>query len=187
MLWYGSFRPICDFKGSRKNKFRIQADSGNLNPAEPGGFSAGERKLTCQMPITFTPIGFVENPATEVPRHWTVSDLEGTLVIQPEFMAGLCDIKAGERIVVLFHFHQSASFTSADLRQAKRKDGRIMGVFSICSPRRPNPIGLSVVQVVAVDQGRIHVKGLDMYDGTPILDIKPYVSAESSKANVGPQ
>ena len=135
------------------------------------------------MPIAFIPIGFVENPVAEVPRHWTVSDLEGTLVIQPKFVAGLSDIKAGERIVVLFHFHQSNTFTSADLRQAKRKDGRIMGVFSICSPRRPNPIGLSVVKVIAVDQGRIRVKGLDMFDGTPILDIKPYVAAESSKAD----
>ena len=88
------------------------------------------------MPIAFTPIGFVENPAADVPRHWTVSDLEGTLVIQAEYAAGLCDIKAGDIIVVLFHFHQSEPFTSADLRQAKRKDGRIMGVFSICSPRR---------------------------------------------------
>ena len=131
------------------------------------------------MPIAFTPIGFVENPAADVPRHWTVSDLEGTLVIQAEYAAGLCDIKAGDIIVVLFHFHQSEPFTSADLRQAKRKDGRIMGVFSICSPRRPNPIGLSVVKVIAIDQGRIRVKGLDMYDGTPILDIKPYVAAES--------
>ena len=127
------------------------------------------------MEIEYTPIGFVENKAEEVPRHWTVSNLEGILAILPQYQKGLTDLTPGQRIVVLFHFHLSAPFTEKDLMQAKRKTGQIKGVFSICSPRRPNAIGMSVLEVLAIDKGRIHAKGLDMLDGTPILDIKPHI------------
>jgi tRNA-Thr(GGU) m(6)t(6)A37 methyltransferase TsaA len=138
-----------------------------------------ERSPDKLMVIEFKPIGFVENQSADVPRHWSVSNLEGTLVILPQYEAGITDLKTGQRIVVLFHFHRSAPFTDADLRQAKRKNGQIKSVFSICSPRRPNAIGLSVVKVLSIDRGRIRVKGLDMYGGTPILDIKPYVDVEN--------
>jgi len=125
--------------------------------------------------ITFTPIGFVENKAEDVPRHWTVSSLEGVLAVLPQYQGGLTDLAPGQRIVVLFHFHRSGPFTGKDLRQAKRETGIIKGVFSICSPRRPNAIGMSVLEVLAIDGGRIRVKGLDMFEGTPVLDIKPHI------------
>ena len=133
------------------------------------------------MTIEYTPIGFVENNAEEVPRHWSVSDVEGTLAILPQYTEGLTDIMPGQSLVVLFHFNKSDPFKASDLRQARRTDGRIKGVFSICSPRRPNAIGLSVVKVLSVDNGRIRVKGLDMFDGTPILDIKPNIELEAGE------
>ena len=126
------------------------------------------------MRIEFKPIGFVRNGAAEVPKHWTESDLEGELELLPQYQAGLADIKAGQQIAVLFHFHGSQNFNAAHLKQKKRGTGKIKGVFSICSPIRPNPIGHSVLSVLAVEGCRIRVKGLDMYDGTPILDIKPH-------------
>ncbi len=127
------------------------------------------------MAIEYTPIGFVENTAEDVPRHWTVSNMEGNLAILPQYEKGLADLAPGQRIVVLFHFHRSGSFDMKDLRQAKRKTGEIKGVFSICSPRRPNAIGMSVLEILSIEKSRIRVKGLDMFEGTPILDIKPYV------------
>ena len=127
------------------------------------------------MGIEFKPIGYVHTDAGELPRHWSVSDVEGVLEILPEYEKGLSDIQAGQHIVVLFHFHRSAPFASDQLRQLKRDSREIKGVFSICSPRRPNPIGLSVLKVLDIAGCRIRVKGIDMFDGTPILDIKPNI------------
>jgi tRNA-Thr(GGU) m(6)t(6)A37 methyltransferase TsaA len=133
--------------------------------------------------IVFNPIGYVRHHSDDVPRHWTVSDIEGDLDILPEYQGGLVDISAGQRIVVLFHFDRSPSFEKAHLRQKKRHTNEIKGVFSICSMLRPNPIGLSVVEVLAVQGGRMRVKGLDMFDGTPILDIKPHIEADRRAEN----
>jgi len=126
------------------------------------------------MTILFKPIGYVRHPHKAVPRHWTVSDLEGDLDILPEYGGGLADIAVGQRIVVLFHFDRSVPFGPEHLHQKKSYTDEIKGVFSICSSIRPNPIGFSVVTVLAVDDGRIRVRGVDMFDGTPILDIKPH-------------
>jgi len=126
------------------------------------------------MKIELAPIGFVRTDIEKVPRHWTVSDVEGTIVIDGQYREGLKDIKAGQRIVVLFYFHQSPRFTKDFLVQVPPQRTEQLGVFSICSPIRPNPLGMSVVEVLGVDGSIIHIKGLDMVDGTPVLDIKPY-------------
>jgi len=122
------------------------------------------------------PIGWVRTEATQLPRSWTDSDVEGELVIEKKYILGLKDIQPGEKIVVIFQFHQSRPFFPEDLAQHPRGDlaRPKKGVFSICSPYRPNPIGMSVLTVTAVKENVIAVKGLDMIDGTPILDIKPY-------------
>jgi len=120
------------------------------------------------------PIGVVHTDADTVPRHWTLSDVKGTLVIDKQYQKGLKDIKAGQRIVVIFHFHKSPEFTPDLLVQRPPHRDEDLGVFSICSPRRPNPIGMSVLDVLEVDNNIIYVQGLDMLDGTPILDLKPY-------------
>jgi tRNA-Thr(GGU) m(6)t(6)A37 methyltransferase TsaA len=126
-----------------------------------------------------TPIGVVRTDAETVPRHWTVSEEEGVLEIDPCYLEALKDIQAGQRIVVIFVFHQSPPFDAAHLVQTPpHRPGERIGVFSICSPRRPNPIGLSVLEVLGVEGARIHVKGIDTFDGTPILDIKPFVVKE---------
>ncbi len=126
------------------------------------------------------PIGFVQTDAEKIPRHWSVSDVEGTLVIDEEYLHGLKDIRAGQRIVVIFHFHRSPKFTSQFLSQTPPHRAEQLGVFSICSPIRPNPIGMSVLEVSGREGNVIYVKGLDMVDGTPILDIKPHVEDKRS-------
>jgi tRNA (adenine37-N6)-methyltransferase len=127
------------------------------------------------MQITLTSIGTAHTNAASIPRHWTVSDVEGRLVIDPQYTDGLADIVVGEKIVVLFHFHQSSPFSPSLLKQTPPHRERTFGVFSICSPRRPNPIGLSVLTVLARQENVLHVRGMDMLDGTPILDIKPFI------------
>ncbi len=127
------------------------------------------------MSIELKPIGFVRTDAKEIPRHWSISDVEGTLVIDEKYLEGLKDIEPGQRIVVIFNFHRSPEFTSRFLRQTPPHRGKEMGVFSICSPIRPNPIGMSILEVLEVEGTTIHVKRLDMLEGTPILDIKPYI------------
>jgi tRNA-Thr(GGU) m(6)t(6)A37 methyltransferase TsaA len=127
------------------------------------------------MGIELRAIGFVRTDAEELPRHWSISDVEGALVIDEEYSEGLRDIEGGQRIVVIFHFHRSPGFSPDLLRQTSGHTGREMGVFSTCSPIRPNPIGMSVVEVLGIRGANIDVRRLDMLDGTPILDIKPYV------------
>ena len=131
------------------------------------------------MSIELKPIGFVRTEVQELPRHWSVSEVEGTLVIGEEYSEGLRDIRTGQRIVVIFHFHRSSGFSPELLRQTSGQTGRETGVFSICSPVRPNPIGMSVLEVLRVRGASVDIKRLDMLDGTPILDIKPHVELPS--------
>jgi len=129
------------------------------------------------MKIEFEPIGFVRTTVEKVPRHWTVSEAEGTIVVNEAYREGLKDIAAGQRIVVLFCFHESPRFIPEYLVQKPPHQNERRGVFSICSPVRPNPIGLSVVEVLGVEGNVIRIKGLDMRDGSPVLDIKPAAGA----------
>ncbi len=123
--------------------------------------------------IEFKPIGFVKTDVSKVPRHWTISDIEGKIVIDEVYTKGLKDIKIGQYIIVIFHFHQSPDFSLHNLVQKPPHRNEKLGVFSTCSPIRPNPLGMSVVEVLDIIENVIHVKGLDIVDGTPILDIKP--------------
>lgn len=125
------------------------------------------------MKIELEPIGFIRTDVEKVPRHWTISEAEGMIVVDEQYTEGLRVIKAGQRIVVLFYFHQSPPFKPDMLVQKPRHSNDRLGVFSICSPVRPNPLGMSVVEVTGIDGCVVHIKGLDMRDGTPVLDIKP--------------
>ena len=132
------------------------------------------------MAIVMEPIGFARTDAADIPRHWTVSDVKGTLVIDEKYREGLKDVREGQQIVVIFHFHKSPDFTPGLLVQQPPNRHQGMGVFSICSPKRPNPIGMSVLDVLKVEDNVIHVQGIDMLDETPILDLKPYVKDKYS-------
>jgi len=127
------------------------------------------------MTIEFEPIGVFHTEAAGVPRHWSVSDVKGRIVLDDIYTHGVKDIKPGQKIVVLFHFHKSSKFNTDLLTQNPPHKGQNMGVFSICSPYRPNPIGLSILEVLDVDKNIITVRRADMIDGTPIIDIKPHI------------
>ncbi len=127
------------------------------------------------MKIQMTPIGVFHTKAKEIPRHWSISEVVGAIEIDKIYEPGLKDIRAGQKIIVLFNFHQSNPFDPKFLIQKPRHKETAMGVFSICSPYRPNPIGLSVLTVLNVEDNIITVNHADMMDGTPILDIKPHI------------
>lgn len=103
-------------------------------------------------------------------RHNT----EGILKILPEFAPGLLDIEGFSHLFVLWHFNHSSGF---DLVGKPPIETRPHGVFATRSPRRPNPIGLTVVELLGRDGDELHVRGVDMLDNTPILDLKPYMSS----------
>jgi tRNA (adenine37-N6)-methyltransferase len=133
------------------------------------------------MSIELRPIGVVRTDAEEIPRHWSVSDVEGTLVIDDEYVEGLKDIQPGQRIVVIFNFHRSPEFSSRFLQQTPPRSNGEVGVFSTCSPIRPNPIGMSILEALEVQGATVRVRRLDMLEGTPILDIKPHVEDERDR------
>ena len=128
--------------------------------------------------FTPLPIGFVSSPFKEtaaIPKGLGAKHTaEGVLKILPEFEPGLNDIEGFSHLFVLWTFDRSDGF---DLSAAPPSDDRPHGVFATRSPRRPNPIGLTVVELLRRDQGSLYVRGVDMLDGTPILDIKPYLSS----------
>jgi len=125
------------------------------------------------MGIDMTPIGYVQTDAKEIPRSWKVSDVEGILHIDDSYLEGLTDLKPGQRIYVIFHFHKSPEFSEQFMRIKPPTHDKKVGVFNTHSPFRPNPIGLSLLDVLDIKGTHIRVKGLDMLDKTPILDIKP--------------
>lgn len=128
--------------------------------------------------FTPQPIGFVSSPyknTGEIPKGLGAKhEAEGVLKILPEFELGLTDIEGFSHLFVIWEFDRSPGF---DLLGTPPSDNRPHGVFSTRSPRRPNPIGLTVVELLRREGRLLHVRGLDMLDGTPILDIKPYLSS----------
>jgi tRNA-Thr(GGU) m(6)t(6)A37 methyltransferase TsaA len=124
------------------------------------------------------PIGFVSSPfkdATAVPKGLGAKhEAEGTLKLLPAFEEGLTDIEGYSHLIVLWVFDRSNGF---NLMVTPPSDDRPHGLFSTRSPRRPNPIGLTVVELLLREGASLHVRGVDMIDGTPILDIKPYLSS----------
>lgn len=136
--------------------------------------------------FTPQPIGFVRSPYSEtsqVPKGLGAKhDTEGELEILPEFEPGLTDIEGFSHLYVIWAFDRSDGF---DLFGRPPCDDRPHGVFSTRSPRRPNPIALTVVELLGRDGCRLRVRGVDMLDGTPILDIKPYLSNIPEKLRRG--
>jgi tRNA (adenine37-N6)-methyltransferase len=134
------------------------------------------------MSVIIEPIGYVQTDAQSVPHYWDFSQVEGTLVIEEKYRDGLKGLETGKRIFVIFQFHLSPAFEDGKILQKPRHGGQKKGVFAISSPVRPNPLGLSVLQVLDIQGCHVRVRGLDMLDGTPILDIKPYVGVRETGA-----
>jgi tRNA-Thr(GGU) m(6)t(6)A37 methyltransferase TsaA len=128
----------------------------------------------------FEAIGYVRSPyknTDQVPKGLGAKhEAEGVLEVLPQYERGLTDIEGFSHLIVLWVFDRLRPDDRSELLGTPPSDNRPHGVFATRSPRRPNPIGFTVVELLRRDARALQVRGVDMLDGTPILDIKPYLS-----------
>ncbi|HOQ65660.1 MAG TPA: tRNA (N6-threonylcarbamoyladenosine(37)-N6)-methyltransferase TrmO [Methanosarcina thermophila] len=122
--------------------------------------------------IEMMPIGYVENDYLEPVYNEEVYNKVSKVILREKFTDGLYRTEDFEKLYILFYFSKSKGYK---LIHRRRYDGEISGVFASRSPYRPNGIGLTLVELLKVEGNVIHVKGLDAINGTPVLDIKPYI------------
>jgi tRNA (adenine37-N6)-methyltransferase len=126
--------------------------------------------------IRYQPIGVIHSPF-KGPRGMPIqptgaAGIAGTIELSPEYEGGLKDLEGFSHIILIYHFHLSTGFS---LLVKPFLDDTLRGLFSTRAPRRPNPVGLSIVRLVKVQGFTLHIENVDIVDGTPLLDIKPYV------------
>jgi len=127
-------------------------------------------------PFLYHPIGIIHTPhktTDGTPIQPTgARGVTGSIDIFPEYAAGLSDLAGFSHIFILYHFHLSKKFS---LKVTPFLDNQIRGLFATRAPSRPNPIGLSVVRLIGITNDHLQIQNVDVVDGTPLLDIKPYV------------
>jgi tRNA-Thr(GGU) m(6)t(6)A37 methyltransferase TsaA len=123
-------------------------------------------------------VGYIRSPykePKEIPKGLGAQHTaEGILEVLPEFAEGLKDIEGFSHLLLIWIFHKSEGF---ELVGTPPSDNTPHGIFATRAPRRPNPIGISTVELLSREGARLHLRGVDMLDGTPVLDIKPYTSS----------
>jgi len=126
--------------------------------------------------IILNPIGTIHSPHTSAKgtpiQPQAAKNVKATLEIFPEYVEGLKDLSAFSHLILLYHFHE---IKSTKLQVKPYMDAELRGVFATRAPGRPNAIGLSVVKLINIEGNLLHIEQADMLDGTPLLDIKPYV------------
>jgi tRNA-Thr(GGU) m(6)t(6)A37 methyltransferase TsaA len=137
------------------------------------------------MSITYTPIGTIHSPFQEkadMPIQPTgAAGVTGKIELLEEYTEGLADLDGFSHIILLYHFHRSEEFK---LKVIPFMDREQRGLFSTRAPNRPNPIGLSIVQLDRIEENILHICNVDVLDGTPLLDIKPYIPEFDAQNNV---
>ncbi len=127
-------------------------------------------------PIQYQPIGIIRTPHNTTAgtpiQAAGAKGIAGRIEIFPEYAAGLDDLAGFSHIYILYHFHLSKKFS---LQVKPFLDDRKRGLFATRAPSRPNPIGLSVVRLISITENNLEIQDVDVVDGTPLLDIKPYV------------
>ena len=126
--------------------------------------------------IRYTPIGVVHSPFKN-PRNVPIQSIaskgiKGTVELARQYVAGLKDLEGFSHIILIFHFHRSKAYS---LLVKPYLDENLRGLFSTRAPSRPNPIGISIVRLSKIEDNILYIQDLDVIDGTPLLDIKPYV------------
>jgi tRNA-Thr(GGU) m(6)t(6)A37 methyltransferase TsaA len=126
--------------------------------------------------IRYCPIGIIHSPYKDIkdmPIQPTgAKGIKGTIEIKKKYANGLRDLDGFSHIILIYHFHLSIGYS---LEVKPFLDDSLRGVFSTRAPKRPNPIGISIVRLLRVEGRTLHVEGIDILDGTPLLDVKPYV------------
>jgi tRNA-Thr(GGU) m(6)t(6)A37 methyltransferase TsaA len=135
-------------------------------------YASATSKTESNRDITFQPIGWVKNVFEEPTSPERIRSARSDIVIRPDLIIGLKGLEPGSRILVIFHFHRSSGYELLQHPRGDRTRAR-RGVFTLRSPNRPNPIGVTEVELVKQKDNVLTVRGLDAIDGTPVLDLKP--------------
>ena len=130
------------------------------------------------MEYTFGPIGEIHTPFTSIEnmpiQPSGAAGVRGTVLVDKNYLPALQDLDGFSHLILLYVFHE---IKSSQLTVTPFLDGKPHGLFATRAPKRPNPIGFSVVRLLMMDSNRLEVENVDMLDGSPLLDIKPYVPA----------
>jgi tRNA-Thr(GGU) m(6)t(6)A37 methyltransferase TsaA len=128
------------------------------------------------MEIKYQPIGVIHSPFKDIEgmpiQPAGAANIRGTVEVLPELADGLRDLEGFSHIILLYHFHQ---VQETKLIVIPFLDSEPHGVFATRAPKRPNPIGLSIVKLISIERNILHIENVDILDETPLLDIKPYV------------
>jgi len=132
--------------------------------------------------IVYCPIGIIRSPFKRVEgtpiQPVGAEGVRGKIELREEFVAGLKDLDGFSHIILIYHFSLSEGYA---LEVKPFLDDRLRGVFATRAPKRPNPIGISVVKLIGIEGIVLHIEDVDIVDGTPLLDIKPYVPQFDSR------
>ena len=138
--------------------------------------------------VRYKPIGVVHSPFKKpqnVPIQAAISKgIKGTVEVARRYVEGLKDLEGFSHIILIVHFHKSKAYS---LLVKPYLDENLRGLFSTRAPSRPNPIGISIVRLTRIEDNILYIEDLDIIDGTPLLDIKPYVPNfdQRKKARIG--
>jgi len=126
--------------------------------------------------ITYNPIGIIHSPfktpAGTPIQYKPAQGIKGKVIVEDEYKEGLKDLEEFSDIILIYHFNLTKGYS---LMVKPYMDDNLHGVFATRAPKRPNSIGLSVVKLLKIKGGTLEIEGVDIIDGTPLLDIKPYV------------
>ena len=125
-----------------------------------------------EKPIVFYPIGVIKNKFDETSQKSQLKTGQSQIILDSTLTRGLQGLEPGQSLMVLFHLNRVRDFELLQHPQGDQERPK-RGVFSLRSPRRPNPIGVTVVELISIDENLLIVRGLDAFDGTPVLDLKP--------------
>lgn len=135
--------------------------------------------------VQYIPIGIIHSPFKELEgmpiQPSGAAGIHGTIEVFEEYQMGLKDLDGFSHIILLYYFHQSHGF---NLHVVPFMDSEPRGLFATRAPNRPNPIGISVVQLDKIENGVLHIQNVDILDGTPLLDVKPYVPEFDSPQDI---
>lgn len=153
-------------------------NTNNTNINSPSGDA-------CFLPITLHPIGVIHTPHCDVKnmpiQPIAAEGIFGTIELLPEYVPGLKDIGGFSHLTLIYQFHKIDGY---ELEVIPFMDTEKHGIFSTKAPKRPNAIGISTVKLIGVEANIIHIEQVDMLDGTPLLDIKPFYPRYDNRENV---
>lgn len=136
-----------------------------------------------ETPVEMKPIARLRTPfktVEEMPIQSRLSSAEGWIDLNAEYVQGLKDLEGFSHLILIYHFHKSER---VDVQSSPFVDDAVHGIFAIRSPNRPNHLGMSVVELLRIEGHQVYFKGADMLDGTPLLDLKPYIPEFDSVQN----